>query len=116
MRFLILFLFITSCHAFAAEMPRTDYEHVAASTTGTLGPVGGAGDILERLIISPSSLAIGTVAIQDGTLGMMTVVASTGTLNSLAPIVVPVGARSRNGAWKVVTPANATAIGVGRFQ
>lgn len=113
-----ILILVHGCHTQAAdnEPPRTDYEFVAASSTGTLGPVGGSGDILERLVITPSSLAIGTVAIQDGTLGAINVTASNGTLDSLAPISVDLGVRSVNGPWKVITPAGATVLGIGRFK
>ena len=61
------FLLFFPLFASAAEMPRTDYEMVIASQTNQkLGPVGGAGDVIERLIIVPETTAAGTVSIRDG--------------------------------------------------
>lgn len=102
-------------HAFEPN-PTTDYKTVAASQTdAVLGPVGGAGDILERLIIVPATTGAGTVSIKDGS-GSSINVFVTGTLSNLTPIVVPIGARSMTGAWKVTTGANVSVIGVGRFR
>lgn len=97
------------------SMPRTDYETVAASETDqVMGPVGAAGDILERLIIVPATTSAGTVSIKDGS-GSSINVFVTGTLSNLTPIIVPIGARSTGGAWKVTTGAAVSVIAVGRF-
>lgn len=94
---------------------KTDYETVAASQTAqVLGPTGAAGDILERLIIVPATTAAGTVAIKDGSDTAINVFV-TGTLADLTPIVIPIGARSRTGAWAITTGANVSVIAVGAF-
>jgi hypothetical protein len=99
-----------------ADLPRTDYELVAASATDQVaGPVGGRGDVLERLIIVPETTAAGTVAIQDGD-GTAINVFVTGTLADLSTIVIPIGARSRVGAWSITTGANVHVIAVGSFK
>jgi hypothetical protein len=94
----------------------TDYELVAASqSTQTLGPVGGAGDILDRCIIVPETTGAGTVAIKDGSNTAINIFV-TGTLTDLSPLVVAIGARSASGAWQITTGANVHAVCVGRFK
>lgn len=116
----ISFLLIFSSLAYGSEMPRTDYEFVAASATAQkLGPVGGAGDIIERLIIVPETTGAGTVSIRDGASNApayKTDVFVTGTLADLSPIVVNLGARSVSADWNVTTGANVHVIAVGRFK
>lgn len=116
MKFLIILclMFVgVFCHA--GKYP-TDYETVAASQTDqVLGPTGGAGDLLERLIIVPATTGAGTVQIQDGA-GTEITVFTTGTLSDLHTIVIPIGARSTGGAWKVTTGANVSVIAVGAFK
>lgn len=116
MKFLILIsLLFVGVFAFAGKYP-TDYETVAAGQTDqVLGPVGGAGDLLERLIIVPATTGAGTVQIQDGA-GTEITVFATGTLTDLSPIIIPIGARSSAGAWKVTTGSNVSVIAVGAFK
>ena len=111
--------FLTLVLAFSINLPAlagTDYETVAAGqTTQTLGPVGGQGDILDRVIIIPATTGAGNVAIKDGSNTAITIFVS-GTLSDLTPIIVPVGARSASGAWQITTGSNVSAIGVGSFK
>lgn len=94
---------------------KTDYETVAASQTAqVLGPVGGAGDIIEKLIIIPATTGAGAVALLDGSTSIS--VFATGTLTDLTPIVIPIGARSVSGAWKITTGASVSVIAVGSFK
>lgn len=96
---------------------KTDYETVAASqTTQTLGPVGKQGDYIEHLIIIPASLSPGAVAIKDGADTAITVFAGgASSLTELKPIVIPLKARSRTGAWQITTGANLSVLVVGSF-
>jgi hypothetical protein len=120
MRALLLFVFVVSHVAVGASRfdINTDYETVAAGQTDqVLGPVGGSGDILERLIIVPATTSPGAVQIKDGGGSAVTVfTGGASSVGGLSPIVVDVGARSAAGAWKVTTGANVSAIGVGRFR
>jgi hypothetical protein len=117
---LLLFCFTVIAPAWAADsaISLTDYETVAASQSAqVLGPVGGAGDVLERLIIIPATTSPAAVQITDG--GGSAVTVFTGGATSVAdlkPIVVEIKAKSTSGAWKVTTGANVSAIGVGRFK
>lgn len=90
-----------------------DYETVAASQTDqVLGPVGNAGDILTRLIVSVATAATSTVSIKDGSGSAITITAANTPIGVYS---VEVGARSADGAWKVTTGAGATVVAVGRF-
>lgn len=114
MKLLLIALFFTSLTAFAAERNTTDYESVAASQSDqTMGPSGGAGDVLEQLIISVATSATGTVSIKDGS-GSAIVITAANT--PIGVYSVNIGARSTAGAWKVTTGAGATALAVGRFK
>lgn len=114
-KILMLLLLLLGFSALAAGPSPTDYETVAASQSDqVLGPTGSSGDILERLIIVPATTGAGSVSIKDGTGSAITVFVS-GTLSDLHPIVIPIGARSTSGAWKVTTGSNVSVIAVGRF-
>jgi hypothetical protein len=91
------------------------YETVAASQTEqALGATGRTGDYLERLVIVPETTTAGTVALLDGTVSTNVLVA--GTLSNLAPIVIPIGARSTTGAWNITTGTSVHVIAVGIFS
>lgn len=95
---------------------RVKYELVAASqSTQSLGAVGKSGDILDALIIVPETLQAGAVAIKDGSDSAINVLVS-GTLSSLAPIVVPFGMKSASGAWQVTTGTAVHVIAIGQFS
>jgi hypothetical protein len=90
----------------------TFYETVAASQSAqVLGVTGGAGDTLQRLIVTVTTSATSTVTLLDG-----------GTSYIIVPPVTPVGvyvieinAVSVNGAWKITTGAGVSVMGVGNF-
>lgn len=95
------------------DMPRTDYEAVAASQSDqALGPVGASGDILEQLIVSVATAATSTVSIKDGSGSAITITAANTPIGVYS---IHIGARSTSGAWKVTTGAGATVLAVGRF-
>jgi len=92
------------------------YKTVAASQTAqVLGAVGATGDYLAGLLIVPATTAAGTVSITDGAGSAITVFTGGGTLGDLKPFMVPIGAFSTSGAWKVTTGTNVSAIGIGKF-
>lgn len=100
--------------SFSVVQAGMQYETVAASQTAqVLGATGATGDYLSHLIIQPVTTAAGTTTILDNATTIFTF--TTGTLSDLKPIIVPVGAFSVSGAWKVTTGANVTATGVGNF-
>jgi hypothetical protein len=91
-----------------------EYETVAAGQTAqALGATGAAGDYLSHVILQPAAVGAGTTTILDNATVIFTYTA--GTLTDLRPIIVPIGAFSVSGAWKITTGANMAAIGVGNF-
>lgn len=92
------------------------YEEVAASQTDqVLGLTGKVGDYLERLIITISAAATGTVELQDGD---GTAIPITAANTPIAVYVVEVRARAKNPTtpgWKVTTGAGVTVLAVGQF-
>ena len=93
------------------------YKPCPASATTTMGATGATGDYLDGVLIVPGAAAAGIVQLQDGAGTAMTIFAGGGTvaLPTLAPFYVPIGAVSAAGAWKVITNASVTAIGIGNF-
>lgn len=92
-----------------------DYEACGASATTTLGGTGAVGDVLAWLTIVPATTGAGDVSIKDGADSAILVFKS-GTLADLSPIVLPLFATSRTGAWQVVTGSNVTAFATGTFS
>jgi hypothetical protein len=96
------------------------YQHVAASQTAAVlqSSTGAAGDYLSHCVIYPSTTGAGSVTVFDNANAAATNVIefTTGTLSSLAPIAIPVGAVSTAGAWKVTTGANETVVCYGKFS
>lgn len=101
-----------------ADFTAGEYETAGAGATTTLGGTGAVGDYLDAVLIVPGTTAAGAVSIKDGADSAITIFAGGATtpLSDLAPIYVPVGAKSRTGAWQIVTLANVTAIGFGNFS
>lgn len=98
----------------ADPMPLSDYEVVPYSASQqTLGPVGGSGDVLDKLLVAISATTANKVYINDGS-GLSVVVFPAGA--AIGNYTVYLGARSVNGAWKVTTDTNASVIAVGRFK
>ncbi len=111
---LCLVLAVSSFGFSLSEPAHTDYEVVIPSQSSqVLGPVGGAGDVLERLVVDVITSATGTVILQDGTRGIINVTPPNTPVGVYSVII---GARSASGAWKVTTGAGASVIGIGRFQ
>lgn len=99
--------------AFAAP-PESDYETVPySSLSQTLGPVGGAGDVLSKLVISISNTTANKVYLNDGSADSVVIVPSGAAIGIYS---VDIGARSVNGAWKVTTDTNSSVVAVGRFK
>lgn len=99
----------------AHDFYKTDYETVAVSQSDqVLGPVGAAGDILERLIITVATAATAAVSIKDGSGSAISILPNSPG-GGIGVYVVDIGARSTGGAWKVTTGAGSTVLAVGRF-
>lgn len=98
----------------------SNYQTVAASATATVlqTSTGATGDYLSHCVIYPGTTGAGNVQIFDSTNSASNLVINfaTGTLSNLAPIPIPVGAVSVNGAWKVTTGSNVTVSCFGKFS
>lgn len=97
---------------------RTDYELVLASqTTQVIGPTGVLGDVIEKVVIIPTTTSPGAVALKDGAGSAFNIFdGGASSVSNLAPVTVLLGARSMAGAWQVTTGANVRALVIGRFQ
>ena len=95
---------------------RLHYWDVAASQTAAALGVGGgrAGDYISHILVVPETTGAGTIALLDLATSRNVFVA--GTLADLKPFVIPVGAYSGNGAWKITTGANVHIMAFGRFS
>lgn len=88
----------------------------AAQTNANLQVSAGAtGDYLESITIVPAALAAGNVSLKDGA-GSAISLFVTGTLADLKPIVIPIKAFSKAGAWNVTTGANVSIVASGSFS
>lgn len=99
-----------------------DYAAVAAGVTAQAltradGGAGGAvGDYLSHFFITPAIAACGAVSLLDGGTTVFTFAGGgTTALPTLAPIPIPVGAKSVNGAWKITTGDNVAVMAIGNF-
>ena len=104
----------------ATDQAGTAYFTIAASTSGqVLGATGATGDYLGFCTIYPISTSPGVLTVFDSTsTGANNAIAfagGTGSISNLTPINIPVGAISKNGAWKVTTGANMVVTCVGHF-
>jgi hypothetical protein len=93
-----------------------DYETVAASQTAqVLGATGSAGDYLSGLLVVPATTSPGNVIILDNATSITVFAGGAGSVLSLHPFFIPIGARSVSGAWKVTTGSNVSVIAIGNF-
>lgn len=97
-----------------------DYVTIAASTTAALGARGGTGqigDIVDQLLVIPTSTSPGAITITDGSGSAITVFAGgASSLATLIPFPIPLGAKSTSGAWSVTTGASLSIIAIGNFS
>jgi hypothetical protein len=98
------------------------YQAVAASQTAAVlqSATGATGDYLSHCVIYPATTSPGVVTVFDNTntAANSAVLFAGGatSVSNLAPIPVPVGAISRNGAWEVTTGANVSVVCYGSFS
>lgn len=98
-----------------AEM--NDYETVAASQADqVLGTTGAVDDHLAGILIVPAIAACGLVTVKDNTTVVFTFVGGgTTALKDCMPIYIPIGLKSKNGAWKITTGASVSVVACGNF-
>lgn len=94
---------------------RFQYEHVAVSQTAqVLGGTGAIGDYLDKLICTVSTAATSSVAVLDGSTSHTILPNNVG--GGLGVYVIPMGAISRNGPWKITTGAGVEVLALGIFS
>lgn len=92
------------------------YATVAASQTAqVLGATGATGDYLAGVLVIPATTSPGAVSILDNATSITVFTGGATSVSNLVPFMVPVGAASKNGAWKVTTGANVSCIAIGKF-
>lgn len=96
---------------------KTDYQAVAAGAAAQqIGPVGRAGDLLQRVIVQ---------VVTSGATGIVSIVDGNGAAIQIVPPSTPVGVfpielgliakNATTPGWKITTGAGATALAIGRF-
>jgi hypothetical protein len=69
-----------------------------------------------RLVITPATTSPGNVLIEDGTETARTIfTGGASSVDTLTPMVVELGIRSRDGGWEITTGANVSVIAIGSF-
>lgn len=95
---------------------QAEYEPIAASQADVvLGATGAVGDYIATLIIQPTTTSPGAVVLKDNTTTIYTWPGSASHPAHLPPVVIPLGIKSANGAWRVTTGANETVLAMGDF-
>jgi len=95
----------------------TEYETVAASQTDqVLGSAGGVNYFLAGLLVIPATTSPGPISVKDGDGEAITLfTGGAGSVSNLVPFYIPLGVRSRTGAWEVTTGANLSVVAMGNF-
>src|SRR3990167_9822914 len=94
----------------------SNYERVLPGQVGqVLGNGGAAGDYLDRLIITVSTAASAAVSIKDGG-GSAIPIMPNSPGAGIGRYVVPVGATSKAGPWRVTAGLGSDVVAVGSFS
>jgi len=97
-------------------LPGSEYEKVAASQTGqVLGATGATGDLINGILVIPSSTSPGVVTLLDGAISIPVFTGGTTSVSNLVPFLIPLGLRSVSGAWSLTTGANVSCVAIGDF-
>jgi hypothetical protein len=103
--------------AHVANAFKGEYETVAASQTAqVLGGTGATGDYLAGVLIVPATTSPGNVIILDNAISITIFAGGASSVQSLAPIFVPLRMTSVSGAWKVTTGADVSVVAIGNFS
>lgn len=93
-----------------------EYETVAASATDqALGASGGAGNLINGILVIPATTAPGAITLKDGATGILVFTGGAASVSNLVPFLIPLGIRSVSGAWSLTTGANVSCIAIGDF-
>lgn len=92
------------------------YETVAASQTAqVLGPTGASGDYLAGILVIPATTSPGAVTLLDNATSITIFTGGASSVSNLVPFMIPIGAASASGAWKLTTGTNVSCIAIGKF-
>lgn len=92
------------------------YETVAASQTNqALGATGALGDYLKGLILVVATAATAATTIKDGSDTAISIFPNSPG-GGVGTYYVPVGLKSRTGAWQITTGAGVSVIALGSFS
>lgn len=95
----------------------SEYATVEADQTDqALGESGGVNYLLAGLLLIPQTTSPGAVSVRDGDGDPITLFeGGAGSVSNLVPFFIPLGVKSRGGAWKVTTGANLSVVALGSF-
>ncbi len=97
-------------------LPGQEYEKVAASQTDqALGATGGAGDLINGILVIPATTSPGAITLKDGATSIAVFTGGATSVSNLVPFFIPLGIRSVSGAWSLTTGANVSCVAVGDF-
>jgi hypothetical protein len=98
------------------DISAAEYETVAASQTAqVLGSSGGTGDYVSHILVVPATTSPGAISLIDGATSISVFPGGTNSVSNLVPFVIPIGARSLTGSWKITTGGNVSCIAFGNF-
>jgi hypothetical protein len=94
------------------------YVTVAASQTATVlqSSSGATGDYISGVLVIPATTSPGNVLLLDNATSITIFTGGSTSVSNLVPFLIPLGAVSRSGAWKLTTGANVSCVAVGKFS
>ena len=93
----------------------SDYETVAVSQTDqVMGTNGEVGDYLDSIVIQVATAATAAVTVKDNATTVFAFANSPG--GGIGSYVIPLGIKSRSGAFKITTGAGSTVLAIGKFR
>lgn len=107
----------TPANALSANPPKFKYQKVAASTSATLvgGASGASGDYLSHVNVFPTSTSLGSITLYDNTTSVTIFAGGASALSNLVPFMIPWGAQSVSGAYKLDNSTGLVTVGIGSF-
>lgn len=107
---------VSNANGLPVALQGRNYEAVAASSSAqVLGATGAAGDDIDAVLVIPTTLSPGAVALLDNATSMTIFAGGANSLSNLAPFYIALGMKSVSGPWKLTTGAGLSAIATGRF-
>jgi hypothetical protein len=94
------------------------YVTVAASQTATVlqSSAGATGDYVSGILVIPATTSPGNVLLLDNATSITVFTGGATSVSNLVPFLIPLGAVSRSGAWKLTTGSNVSCVAIGKFS